>query len=192
MREQPERASIRWPEGFEGGILHRLDTSTSGAVALARDPDELLAIRALFREQRLVKRYLLRVARRSSWSENRCDKPIAHDPRHKGRMIVQRGHNTPHRGRWMEAHSRFYAIRGDLYGAEITTGVTHQIRVHAAFLGVPLLGDRRYGGGVAPEGSGVEFFLHHEGFEGPGCLRTEPVRAPAWAQRPESSIVSGA
>lgn len=173
---------IAWPEAFRGGIIHRLDTSTSGALALARSLDELATLRTLFQEQRLVKTYQLRAARRPSWTENGCDQPIAHDPRHKGRMVVQRGRETPHRGRWLEAHSRFRSLGGDRYEAEITTGVMHQIRVHAAFLGIPLLGDRRYGGGPTPESAppGLVFYLHHVGFRGPDGLRTEPVPPPSW------------
>ena len=66
----------------------------------------------------------------------------------------------------------------------ITTGVTHQIRVHAAFLGVPLAGDRRYGGGAPPEGASeaVPFFLHHRGLAGAG-FATSPVPDPAWVPR---------
>jgi 23S rRNA-/tRNA-specific pseudouridylate synthase len=58
----------------------------------------------------------------------------------------------------------------------MSTGVMHQIRVHAAFLGVPLAGDARYGGGRTDDG----FHLHHVGFTGPG-LRTEDVPCPTWA-----------
>lgn len=175
LAEEPERAELAWPRGFEGGIAHRLDTPTSGAVLVAGDPSELAWLRAWFADGRLTKVYRLVVAREPAWDENRCDRPIAHDPRRKARMVVQRGASTPHRGRWYEAHTRFRRLRGPLFEATITTGVMHQIRVHAAFLGIPLLGDRIYGGGAGT------FCLHHVGATGPGGFRSDPVAHPEWA-----------
>jgi 23S rRNA pseudouridine1911/1915/1917 synthase len=193
LAREPWRREVPWPAGFEGGLVHRLDTSTSGAVALARDLHELSSLRELFRGKRLRKRYHLRAARVASWREHGCEAEISHDPRHKGRMVVRRGRSTPHRGRWMEAHSEFRHLGGDRYECVITTGVMHQVRLHAAFLGIPLLGDRRYGGGPTPEGApaGLTFYLHHLGFSGPGGLHTAPVPDPDWDQG-ESSIVTGA
>jgi 23S rRNA-/tRNA-specific pseudouridylate synthase len=180
LAEDPDRARVAWPEGFEAGVVHRLDTGTSGAVALADDLDDLERLRELFRAHRLVKTYRLVVARDPRWDENRCDRSIAHDPRHKGRMVVQRGPSTPHRGRWLPADTSFRRIEGTLFEATMSTGVTHQIRVHAAFLGIPLAGDRRYGGGDDPAG----FRLHHVGFAG-GGVASAPVPWPEWA-RPRS------
>jgi 23S rRNA-/tRNA-specific pseudouridylate synthase len=193
LAQEPWRSELSWPQGFEGGLAHRLDTSTSGAVALARDLDELASLRELFRGKLLRKVYHLRAARTAPWREHACEAEIAHDPRHKGRMVVRRGGSTPHRGRWMEAHSRFRHLGADLYECVITTGVMHQVRLHAAFLGIAILGDRRYGGGPTPADApaGLTFYLHHVGFTGPGGLRTAPVPRPAWDQG-ESSMVTGA
>lgn len=179
----PWRAELPWPEGFEGGIAHRLDISTSGALLVADDPEELGVIRGWFRDGRLRKTYRFLAARDVPWDQHRCDRAVAHDRRHKGRMVVQRGASTPHRGSWLPAETRFRRISGRLWEAEMRTGVMHQIRVHAAFLGLPLLGDRRYGGGPTPDDApaGVTFFLHHVGLVGPDRLRTEAVPMPGWA-----------
>lgn len=184
LAEQPWRAEIAWPSGFEGGICHRLDTSTSGAVLVADTLDALHAAREAFRAGTLTKTYRLRAARAPTWSENRCVAAIGHDPRKRDRMVVQRGPSTPHRGRWLPADTRFRRLAGDLLEAVITTGVMHQIRVHAAFLGVPLAGDRIYGGGLTPPDAppGATFLLHHVGLVG-GGLATDPVPLPAWAGR---------
>lgn len=175
LAAEPARASLPWPPGFEGGIVHRLDTPTSGALLVADDPEELARLRAAFAAGALAKRYVLEAARDVPWDAHACDRPIAHDARRKARMVVQRGAATPHRGRWLPASTRFRRLEGRVWEAVITTGVMHQIRAHAAFVGLPLAGDALYGGGRRPEG----FHLHHVGLVGPG-VATSPVAWPAW------------
>ena len=172
---EPARRDLAFPEGFAGGIAHRLDVHTSGALLVADDPAELALIREAFAEKRFVKTYRMRAAKAVPWSENRCDRAIAHDRKKRKRMVVQRSSGTPHRGKWYPAHTQFRRVRDDLFEVTITTGVMHQIRVHAAFLGIPILGDRLYGGG----GDGA-FHLHHVGLRGP--FETSPVSCPEWAR----------
>jgi 23S rRNA-/tRNA-specific pseudouridylate synthase len=168
-----------WPIGFEGGLAHRLDTATSGAMLVAEDPDELLQLRRWFSEGRLLKRYGMEAARDVPWHHHRCDQPIAHDSKHRNRMIVQRGGATPHRGQWYPAHTAFDRHDGQQWRVTITTGVMHQIRAHAAFVGLPLRGDRHYGGGAAISAS-VPFHLHCFELRGPDGFVTDPVPAPPW------------
>ena len=54
---RPSVMEVPWPEGFAGGIAHRLDIGTSGAVAVAEDLEELAALREAFRGKRLRKTY---------------------------------------------------------------------------------------------------------------------------------------
>jgi 23S rRNA-/tRNA-specific pseudouridylate synthase len=181
LAAEPHRAAQPWPAGFEGGLAHRLDVSTSGAVAVADDPDHLAALREAFAQRRLRKTYLFVARHPVPWDHNECDRPIAHDRRRKRRMVVQRGANTPHRGRWHEAHTTFERVGPRLWRATMSTGVMHQIRVHAAFVGLVLAGDPVYGGGptpdIAPEGA--SFCLHHVGFT--GAFTTAEVPPPSWA-----------
>ena len=183
LAAEPERSGGPWPEGFAAGVAHRLDVGTSGALAVADDLAELRALRAAFAGKLLVKRYLFLTRKRVPWAEGGCDQPIAHDRRRKRRMVVRRGASTPHRGRWLPAETRFrrmgVAREGTLWEATMSTGVMHQIRVHAAFVGLALAGDPIYGGGP-PVGGGAPFALHHVGFVG-GGFATEPVPAPDWA-----------
>ncbi|NCG22275.1 MAG: hypothetical protein GWP91_24935 [Rhodobacterales bacterium] len=181
LEDEPQRLSQRWPPGFEGGVAHRLDISTSGAIAVADTPEELVSIRAHFSEKMLVKTYRFLSNKQVSWDENSCDLAIGHAKGKKGKMVVRRGANTPHRGKWYAAHTRFQRINGPLWQAQMSSGVMHQIRVHAAFLGLALRGDRRYGGGKTPEDApdGLVFYLHHVGFKGP--ISTDSVPLPEWA-----------
>lgn len=184
LSDAPWRSGVDWPAGFEGGIAHRLDVSTSGALWIADSVDELRRMRERFSGGQLRKTYRLRAARSVPWTHNRVDRAVAHDRKKRRRMVVQRGENTPHRGKWYPAQTEFTHRGGDLFDAVITTGVMHQIRVHAAFVGIPLLGDRLYGGGPTPEDAheGVLFFLHHIGLRDADGWGTEPVRLPSWAR----------
>jgi len=179
LAEQPAQ-NVAFPEGFEGGILHRLDVSTSGVVLAARSPAHFEPLRALFTEKRLEKTYHFLSHGAVRWTENTVSASLAHDKRRKKRMVVQRGENTPHRGKWYPAETRFRQIEGPLWEAVIQTGVMHQIRAHAAFVGLPLAGDPIYGGGAleqAPEG--VQFALHHVGTSG-GGIPLRQAAVPAW------------
>lgn len=150
-----------WPAGFEGGIAHRLDTATSGLVLAARVPADLPAVRAAFAEQRLRKVYWFRS--RGDALDQVVEAPIAHHPRRADKMVVARPHGrTAHRGRWYPAWTRFRAMGACWWEAEMHTGVMHQIRVHAASIGLALDGDPLYGGA---EGQRV---LHAAWIEGEG------------------------
>lgn len=186
LAEEPGRADLPWPPGFEGGVLHRLDTATSGAIWIADDPEELASLRAYFAEGKLDKVYRFRAARDVPWHQQITTRGIAHHPQRRDRMVVQRGEATPHRGRWYPAVTSFKRLEGALWEARIRTGVMHQIRVHAAFVGLPIAGDRLYGGGPTPDDApaGAKFLLHHVGLRAPGSLFTAPVPLPEWARRP--------
>jgi 23S rRNA pseudouridine1911/1915/1917 synthase len=182
----PEQADPTWPLGFDGGIAHRLDISTSGLLLIARSVDALAALRTRFSSRRLRKEYRFLTQKQVDWDQNTVDRPIAHDRRRKGRVVVQRGRNTPHRGRWRDAETHFRRlgpVDGGLWlwQAEMSTGVMHQIRVHAAFVGLALVGDRLYGGGAwdLPRPRGVSFALHHHHLEGPD-LHPTAVEVPGW------------
>ncbi|MEY3209844.1 MAG: hypothetical protein RIT28_325 [Pseudomonadota bacterium] len=171
-----------FPQGFEGGLAHRLDTSTSGLVLAARTREALASLRALFSGRSLEKRYVFIARNDVPWDEHLLDLPIGHHPSRRDRMVVQRGPNTKARGRFYPAHTRLRRVEGRLWEAVITTGVMHQIRAHAASVGLALLGDHLYGGGALPEGlapPGVRFCLHHAettGLPGPQVS----VLSPAW------------
>lgn len=187
----PSQAQVPWPVGFEGGIAHRLDTETSGLLLVATSLPALERIREAFGGGTLLKTYLLVARRQVPWDAHEVEVPIGHDPRHKGRMVVQRGASTPHRGRWYPARTRFQREGTHRWRVTMSSGVMHQIRVHAAFVGLALLGDRLYGGGEGHPAMKAGFMLHHLGLEGPGW-RTPQVPVPPWWGDVERSLGQGA
>jgi len=182
LAAQPWRSAIDWPRGFEGGIAHRLDNHTSGAILAADSLEELAQLRQWFAQQRLVKAYRMLAARDVPWDRNRCEAALAHHPTRKNRMVAQRGRQTPHRGKWYAAATEFRRIEGRLFEVTMCGGVMHQIRAHAAFVGIPILGDHLYGGGRRGADERPAFFLHHVGMRGPNDFRTESVVVPEWAK----------
>lgn len=166
LAELPEQAQ-GFRAGFEGGIAHRLDTPTSGLLLIARSPQALQRARRAFESKRLTKSYRFLSPTPLEPRRQSLDQAVAHHPKNRRKMVVRRNAGTKRRGRWYPAHTQLRHIRGALHEAVITTGVMHQIRVHAAFAGVPLLGDTLYGG--EPSLSGPGFYLHHAHLKGLGA-----------------------
>lgn len=191
---EPERCSHMWPRGFEAGIAHRLDIPTSGVVLAAATPRDLARLRGWFSDRLLTKRYRFVTAKAVEWSHHSVSHRLAHDRRKKRRMVFERGRSTPHRGKWMAAETRF--VRGAALGeglvhwhAEMSTGVMHQIRVHAASVGLALAGDTLYGGGRLglSRPDGATFLLHHERLIGPGLV-VPSLPPPAWWPQTVSGV----
>jgi 23S rRNA pseudouridine1911/1915/1917 synthase len=125
------------------GIVHRLDAGTSGIMVVAKDNQAHIALSEMFRRHTVDRRYLALVRGSPGHDEFTVDAPLGRD---KARIRVRSA-----TGR--EA-STVVLVRDRLSGATLVearprTGRTHQIRVHLASVGHPVLGDRRYGGGGA-------------------------------------------
>jgi 23S rRNA pseudouridine1911/1915/1917 synthase len=161
-----------WPEGFNGGIAHRLDNRTSGIVVAARSLEKLAALRADFAEHRLRKHYLFAGPVHPDFQGSIVKTPIGHHPTKTDRMVAQKA-GIRCRGKWYPTWTLLKERSSGLYEAEIRTGVMHQIRVHAALMGVPLTGDTLYGGALGP------FFLCHYRIAGPGWA----FQLPDWLQK---------
>jgi 23S rRNA pseudouridine1911/1915/1917 synthase len=123
--------------------VHRIDRDTSGALAFALDPLAAQALRALFREHRIERRYSAIVLGRPRSSAGRIDAPLA-DVYEGGRRRVARGGEPAHLA---VTDYRVAELLGAaaLLDIELGTGRQHQIRVHLAHAGTPILGDKVYG-----------------------------------------------
>jgi 23S rRNA pseudouridine1911/1915/1917 synthase len=125
------------------GLVHRLDRDTSGALAFALTPAAREALRALFRAHRIERSYVALVQGQPRAESGEIDLPI-HEGYVSGRRRVARPGDEamPALTRW-RVLERFPA--GALLELRLETGRQHQIRVHLAHAGLPVLGDRVYG-----------------------------------------------
>jgi 23S rRNA pseudouridine1911/1915/1917 synthase len=132
------------PHPLEGGLVHRLDTATSGVLVFATDAGTWKRARRAFAERRVEKRYLARVHGRLHGTHD-----LALRLEHRGarmRVVASGGRLAL---TWLCA----LRAEGDETLVEVrpATGLTHQIRVTLAHLGHPIVGDRSYGSPVALE-----------------------------------------
>jgi RluA family pseudouridine synthase len=121
--------------------VHRIDRDTSGLVLFANSAVAHARLDAQLREGSLQRAYQALVDGVMKDDEGEIDAPIGRDPRHPHLRAVRRDGEP--------ARTRFHVLerlpRATLLELELETGRTHQIRVHMAHAGHPVLGDRQYG-----------------------------------------------
>ena len=125
------------------GIVHRLDKETSGLLLVAKTDRAHRVLGAAMAQRKISRRYAAMCWGHLTEEIVTVDKPMARDPRDRKRMaVVPTG---------KAAKTTFVRLgrfdAGDLLRAHLFTGRTHQIRVHLASIGHPVIGDDAYGGG---------------------------------------------
>ncbi len=160
------------------GLVHRLDRDTSGALVFALDPETRDALRALFRHHRIERRYHAIVAGTPRGERGEVDLALR-DEYAGGRRGVARPGEAAHRAltRWRVVE-RFPGAA--LLEVDLETGRQHQIRVHLAHVGMPVLGDSVYGKDVRAPVAVRRQMLHARrlGFTHPATGRPLRVESP--------------
>ncbi len=125
-----------------GGIVHRLDRDTTGVIALARSQAAQFALKEQWKERETLKRYITIVVGYVDPSEGMIETQVGPDPQDPRRQAVVEQGRT--------ARTEFHVLEqfgeeAALVDVRIYTGRTHQIRIHMAAIGNPVLGDWLYG-----------------------------------------------
>lgn len=130
-------------EAWRPGIVHRLDAGTSGLMIVAKDEHVHATLVGMLAARTVKRTYLALVEGEPASETATIDAPIGRSPRHRKKMAVVAG------GREAITHYRVLERLGDasLLEVRIETGRTHQVRVHLAEIGHPVVGDFVYGRG---------------------------------------------
>ena len=156
------------------GIVHRLDRETSGVLIVARTDQAHQALSTQFRNRRVEKVYIALVHGSFDSPKGQVATPITRDPVRRTRMTtrLKTGRSALTTYKVLEEFGAF-----SLLEVRIGTGRTHQIRVHLASVGHPVVGDRLYGApaklGALPELG--RFFLHAQRIRFLSPSRHEPI-----------------
>ena len=153
----------RFPEvGLVGdparpGIVHRLDRDTSGLMVVARSQHAYVVLVGALSEREVDRRYLALVAGELDAPRGVVDAPIGRSTRQRTRMAVREAGRPARTG--YEVRSAWPDAELSMLECRLETGRTHQIRVHLAAIGHPVVGDVTYGGRRLPGGPDRPF-LH--------------------------------
>jgi 23S rRNA pseudouridine1911/1915/1917 synthase len=148
--------------GERWGLVHRLDKDTSGAILVARTPEAFQTLTEELRRRQITRTYTALVEGKMGAPTGTIDAPIGRDPTQITRRAVT--HGGKHARTHYEVIRYFEASDASLLSVLLETGRTHQIRVHLAAIGHPVVGDRVYGATRKDLGS-TRTFLHAASLE---------------------------
>lgn len=128
------------------GIVHRLDRATSGIIIVAKDGKTKRLLQKQFQDRKAHKTYIAVVKGTPKHLEAKIDLPIGRNPKAPSSFRVDA------KGKLAVTTYKTLASNGTYSVLELKpqTGRTHQLRVHLAYIGCPIVGDTLYGGGKSP------------------------------------------
>jgi len=168
------RAQTVWPEL---GIVHRLDMDTSGIIVLALHKEALRRLSSQFQNRKTEKTYIANVWGIPDEDEGTIELPLICDwpNRPKQKVCYEYGKSA-------KTHWKVINNQGNITQVELTpiTGRTHQLRVHLAEIGHPIIGDRFYASGQALDAvprlnlHAIKLGFHHPMTEQSLCFESPP------------------
>jgi 23S rRNA pseudouridine1911/1915/1917 synthase len=167
-------------------MVHRLDKDTTGLIVVAKNEVAQDSLSKQFSGRTVLKKYVALVHGVTDEDSGKVEAPLARDPRNRLKMaIVNNGRGALSLWKVRERFARFTLLE-----VEIKTGRTHQIRVHLAHIGHPVVGDATYNSGRDNSIADMKlkkalkemnrFFLHAEtlGFDHPETGKRMEFTAP--------------
>lgn len=166
----------------EPGVLHRLDTGTSGLVIVSRSAAVFALLRAALLEGRIEKKYLLVCASDGLADEGTIAHPIANHPKDQRRVLACVVPRDVMRYAPRQAATRYRVLRRGsthaLVEATVERALRHQIRAHFASIEHPLVGDVLYGSTEKVDGKRHALHASFVGFAGEGAAPAFAVTSP--------------
>ena len=142
---------------LESGLLHRLDTETSGVMVAARNEKSFSDLKKLFQKNRVCKEYVC-IVTNPNIQPGIYTASVRSHPKSKKKVLIERMKRPGKNQRKIVTEiveKKIYSANKILLKIRLVTGFRHQIRAHLSFLGSPILGDPLYGGEKAKQ-----LFLH--------------------------------
>jgi len=181
LENYPEVKNVGDDPEARPGIVHRLDKDTSGIMLIARNQETFDYLKSLFQKHQIQKTYIALVAGKVKDKTGRIDKPIGIKSGTAKRSVFAKKMKMVKEAITeykiikyvaLRQASAFSKLSADRQGKDFTllevmpqTGRTHQIRVHLAYIGHPVAGDKMYGGKRTKVEGLARQFLHAQSVE---------------------------